>query len=438
MKVLLIRPKYTSILVNLEPLGLEYVGGMLNKADIAYEIFDEFNMSGIFLFHRMIRKITTGNFTHVGFHVNANSVDYCLNTASRLKKKFPHLKILMGGPHVELNYKDFCVDAVDFVCYDNGLEALESCYKGSFTRDILQNAKGIAYKEDNGAWVIHEKSPPISKYHVKPDRSEFYKGLKRNFILCKGSYAIVRGSFSCPYNCSFCYCTKMNSGQYTERNLDELVREISEIQHGSIWIMDDDFLVNTERVYDFCCKIIENKIRKKFMIYGRADSIVRNKDIMPLLYKAGVRDVMVGLEAVTDMFLDDYNKETTRNINEKATEILKKNNIVCNALFVLSHESTRQYFRELVDFIRKNKLLWVVFGIYTPYKGTGAFEQYKEQVRQLPSKKMDGAHLTIKPLHMSPFEFKIRFYLLHLLFYPKIFIRSWLKSAYDTKKDRLI
>ncbi len=435
MKVLFVRPKYTSILVNLEPLGLEYLGGMLNGVNIPYEIFDEFNMMSLFCFTRLSHKIKSQAFTHIGFHVNANSVDYCLKTAKRLKRKFPYLKILMGGPHVELNYNDFCIDEVDYVCYDNGLESLEKCYRGNFKMEVLQNANGIAYKDSSVKWVFREKSPAICRYHVKPDRSEFYKGLKRNFILCKGSYAIVRGSFSCPYDCSFCYCTRMNSGQYAERNLEELLQEISEIQHKNIWIMDDDFLINTERVRDFCNKMIDAALNKKLMIYGRADSIVRNKELMPLLYQAGVRDIMVGLEAVTDKLLEDYNKETTRNINKEATEILRENNIVCNGLFVISHDSTRQYFKELIYFIRKQKLLWVVFGIFTPYKGTAAYEQYKELVKHLPSKKMDGAHVTIKPVHMGSLEFKLRFYLLHLLFYPKLFIRSWMKSAYDTKNS---
>ncbi len=435
MKVLLVRPKYSSILVNLEPLGLEYVGGMLNGINIYYEIFDAFNMVNLFLFERLLHKIKSQGFTHIGFHVNANSVDYCLDTARRLKKKLPQLKILMGGPHVELNYRDFCIEEVDYVCYDNGLESLERCYRENFDIAVLKRENGIAFKDDSGEWVFREKSPAICRYHVKPDRREFYKGLRKNFILCKGSYAIVRGSFSCPYNCSFCYCTRMNNGQYTERDMEELLEEIRGIEHKNIWLMDDDFLINTERVRAFCNKIIDGGIKKKLMIYGRADSIVRNREIMPLLYQAGVRDIMVGLEAVTDKLLDVYNKETTRNINEEAIEILRENNIVCNGLFVLSHESNRRYFKELVSFIRKKKLLWVVFGIFTPYKGTAAYEQYEAQVKHLPSKKMDGAHITVKPLHMSAFEFKMRFYLLHLLFYPRLFIRSWRKSAYETRND---
>jgi hypothetical protein len=47
-------------LANLEPLGLEYVGGMLKRIDIPYEVFDEFNMTAMFLFYRLIRKIKAG------------------------------------------------------------------------------------------------------------------------------------------------------------------------------------------------------------------------------------------------------------------------------------------------------------------------------------------------------------------------------------------
>lgn len=425
MKVLLVRPKYLSLLVNLEPLGLEYVGGMLKGIGITYEIFDEYNMPFIFRFHKMARKIQEEGFTHVGFHVNANSVDYCLRCAKRLKRRFPLLKILMGGPHLELNYKDVCIEEVNYACYDNGLVSLEKCFKEDFRPEVLREARGIAFKDESDEWVFKEKSPAICSYHVTPDRRAFYEGLSKNYILCKGRYAIVRGSFSCPYNCSFCYCTRMNDGKYKERPLDDLIGEIKALSHENIWIMDDDFLVNAERVQEFCRRMIGEVPPKKLMIYGRADNIVRSRDVMPLLYKAGVRDIMVGLEAISEEFLEDYHKETTRSINESAISILRENHIVCNGLFVLSHNSTRQYFSDLVRFIKANKLLWVIFGIFTPYKGTAAYEQYEELVKDIPSRKMDGAHITVQPVHMSSFEFMLRFYLLHLLFYPKILLQAW-------------
>lgn len=431
MKVLLIRPKYQSILVNLEPLGLEYVGGMLKGIGIEYDVFDGYNLSPLFFFTRLRMKISREKFTHVGFHVNANSSDYCLKTALKLKKHFPEIKILMGGPHLELNYRDYCTEAVDYICYDNGLVSLENCFKKEFHPEVLKKATGIAFKDEAGNWVFKDPGPAISSYHIKPDRSHFYQFLKKNFILGKGSFAIVRGSFSCPYRCSFCYCTQMNGGEYRERAMDGLIEDIRDIQHDKIWIMDDDFLVSPERVENFCNRIIKEKLNKQFMIYGRADSVVRNVHLMPKLYQAGVRDVMVGLEAVTDELLNDYQKQTTKKINEEAIDILHRNRIICNGLFVISHTSKRSYFRNLRTFIRKNKLLWVVFGIFAPYKGTPAYEEYKNEVQSLPSKMMDGTHVTVKPLYMSRLELKLRFYLLHFPSYAKLLFRIIRRTAYD-------
>ena len=110
------------------------------------------------------------------------------------------------------------------------------------------------------------------------------------------------------------------------------------------------------------------------MAYARADFIAANPDILPLAYEAGFRDILVGLEAISDEQLDDYNKQTSRDDNINAIKNLHDNNIVCNGLFVISYTATRKDFRNLMKFIKENNLLWVVFGIFTPYKGTDAYD----------------------------------------------------------------
>jgi len=170
------------------------------------------------------------------------------------------------------------------------------------------------------------------------------------------------------------------------------------------------------------------------MAYSRADFLAENPDILPLLYKAGFKDILVGLEAVSDDFLDDYNKQTSKDVNTRAVKNLLDNNIVCNGLFVVSHKSTRQDFKELYRFIKKNNLLWVVFGIFTPYKGTDAYDEYKDRLVKFKSRRLDGIHITIKPEKMSSFMFMVRVYMLYVLTYPKIFCRTLFKTAYDTKR----
>ena len=44
IKALLIRPKYSSIVANLEPYGLEYLAGLAKELSIKCEIHDEFQI----------------------------------------------------------------------------------------------------------------------------------------------------------------------------------------------------------------------------------------------------------------------------------------------------------------------------------------------------------------------------------------------------------
>ena len=60
IKVLLIRPKYSSIVANLEPLGLEYLSGLAGELGIECEIHDEFQYSWIGRLNRMCRLINKG------------------------------------------------------------------------------------------------------------------------------------------------------------------------------------------------------------------------------------------------------------------------------------------------------------------------------------------------------------------------------------------
>jgi len=433
LKVLLVRPKFSSIVANLEPLGLEYISGLLNDVGFENEIFDEFQHPRQFRFSRLARRIKRGSFDCVGFHANANTTDYIVRTSARLKQRFPNLHIMVGGPEAELNYRDFFTDSIDFVYHDNGLTSLKNAFESRFTPGILAEQDGVCFKRE-GTWVVKEKGKPACGFLTQPDRSSLYANIRKNFIFRKGSFAIHKASFSCPFACSFCYCTKMNSGVYTTRDVSEVIDEVEAIDHPRIWFVDDSFFIDKNRVEAFCNEIIRRKIDRHFMAYSRADFLAKNADILPLAYEAGFRDILVGLEAVDDDLLDEYNKKTTKDMNVQAIKNLRENNIVCNALFVVSHTSTKKDFKTLLRFIRENGLLWVVFGIFTPYKGTDAYDAYKDRLVRFRSKRLDGIHITIKPEHMSSFMFMLRVYWLHVRTYPKIIMRTLMRTGYDTQK----
>ena len=240
LKVLLIRPKYTSLVAHLEPLGLEYLAGLAKELGIECEIHDEFDKPWTFRLTRMCNMIRKGGYNFVGLNANANTVDYITKRARQLKERFPDLTIMVGGPEAEMNYLEFLTDDIDLVYYDNGLKTLKAVWKSGLDLNVMDEQTGIAFKK-NGEWVVKEKGAPVNCFINKPDRTAFYRGLKKNYIFMKGKYALSKASFSCPFSCSFCYCTKMNSGRYTERDLEEVLSDIEEIKHDKIWFVDDTF-----------------------------------------------------------------------------------------------------------------------------------------------------------------------------------------------------
>ena len=430
-KYLLIRPHYDKRVASVEPLGLEYLAGLLKEEGKEYIFHDEGLYNCFFRFKRIVNKIEKHDITHVCFTVMSNKAWYVLETIAKLKKLKPHLKILVGGPEVIINYRDFFLDDIDFVYYDHGLDSFREAVRSNFDINILKSLKGIAFKEE-GRWIQNPCGEPITDYNVKPDRSLFYENRKKYRIIAKGTFSVIKSSFSCPQKCNFCISRQFNGSFYAERPVESVVNEIMEIDNDKIWICDDDFLVNKERVIEICNKLIERNCYKTYMIFARADSIVNCEDIMPLLYKAGFRDMLVGLEAVDEKILSSYDKNCSVETNEKAVKILRDNKMVCVGLFVINYDFKHKNFLEIHRFIRRQKLTWVLFSILIPFKGTSIYEENKDKLYKYTYKRTDGTKILMKPKNMPGFLFQIQFALLYYLNYPRIYLAGLLKT-FDRK-----
>jgi len=80
-----------------------------------------------------------------------------------------------------------------------------------------------------------------------------------------------------------------------------VIDELEGIREKEIYIVDDDFLLSRSRVSEFIRLLHERNIRKKYLLYGRADFIASNPDLIRDFKNAGLRTVIVGLES----FIDD-------------------------------------------------------------------------------------------------------------------------------------
>lgn len=398
MKVLLFRPrphKETIGLQNVmicEPLELEYLAADIEKngheAVIIDMIIERRPISYFLKLHKPDAVGISGYIAHVNI-----MKEY----AEKVKEYDRNIPVIVGGVHAEVNPEDLVCKSIDYIIRANGIrtftEIINRLRKGGDMSDI-----DCIYKE-GGAYPEKETQfcyPYPMREKVKAYRSRYYYMFHRNCTL-------IKTGFGCPYSCKFCFCRQITDGKYFTRTLEDIIGELSGIDESEIYIVDDNFLVDRSRLLLFCDMLEKRGIHKKYLIYGRADFIAENEDVIKRLKEVGLRAVIVGLESCDSNELMDYDKKTNVSINEEAVRILKKYDIECYGTFILGLEWKKEDFKALGDWIKKLGLIFVNLQPLTPLRGTEMYEAYKDRfiVSEDEYEKWDLAHLVVKPENIS-------------------------------------
>lgn len=415
MNLLLIRPKSLNIISNvnvidLEPLDLEYLYTVAAQEKVNCQIFDSLfdkrNLMDVLKGFKPDIVALCGYITQ-----EALILDY-----SKTVKEFnSSVKVIVGGVHAQVNYKRLYANTIDFIVHSSSLEPFRRILRlgKNYDESALKSIDGICYRKEND-WVVNKNLPINPDELPIPDRSHFNKNKHMYRYLSFSPCAIVKTAYSCPYQCSFCFCRKINAGKYAVRNIDLVVEEIEGIECDSIHIVDDTFLVDKERVNRFIWLIKEKNIRKNFIFYSRADFIVENEDIIKELGSIGTKGIIVGLEAIDDNTLNSYSKQSSEDLNERCVKILQKHNIDCLALFIIDINASKKDFHNLYKWVKRMELRYASVSIFTPIPGTSLYDEYKDKITTDKMQNWDFLHLVLEPTNMSRKSFYLEYYKLFI------------------------
>ena len=385
MRILLLRPRPHKETIGLqsvmicEPLELMQLAAVLRANHHEVQIVDmilEKKPIEHFIreFHPQLVGIT-GYISHIGI-----MKEY----AQRIKRVDENILVAVGGVHATVCPEDFVCESIDYVA-----RSADDLYRAANCEDIR-----VRYAD-----------------RTLPD-----KYMDKYYYLFAHKCALIKTSFGCPYNCNFCFCKEISP--YKARTVDDVITELLQIPQKEVYIVDDDFLFNRDRLLEFSAKLQSNKIEKNFLVYGRADFIAANEDIIERLSQVGLGSVIVGIEAASQNELDQFNKKSKLEDNEKAVSILKKHGIECYATVILGVDWDKKDFRNLYHYLKRLGLVFVNLQPFTPMPGTPYFDQYKDRliIPYEEYEKWDMAHLVIKPEKISTG----RYYFEILMLYYKI------------------
>jgi radical SAM superfamily enzyme YgiQ (UPF0313 family) len=425
MKILLIKPPLNPNLLapnHDEPLELEYLGAAVSDHDV--RILD-------MRFDRRLDRALSG-FRPDLVGITAYTCDYNVAIAvlKEVKKFDPRIKTAVGGHHATVLPADFARPFVDVIFLGAADDSFRESVAGLEASRPAEEVANIAFVR-NGALHFTDRVPAAQNLDLLPfpDRrlTRAYRDRYRDRM--NNRTGLVMTSRGCPFRCAFCACWKIMDGKYLTRSPESIVAEIAAMPEEVelICFADDNTLHSIRRAWRLIELLREQRIRKKFMMYARSDTIVENPDLMEALKNVGLEYLLVGIESFKDAELSSLNKNLTSRTNLEALRLLKKIGIQISPHLIVNPEFTRQDFRDLLRGVGEMELFRPVYTVLTPLPGTELYEKNVDRLAIHDYDYFDFTH-SVFPTKLPRQEFYLQ--------YAKLYSRSYSFKRYFREKLR--
>jgi anaerobic magnesium-protoporphyrin IX monomethyl ester cyclase len=386
MKVLLIDPpvKIWELMGNCcaPPLGLAYIAAVLEQHDIPVELI-HCNGMGV-TWEELPGLIRKASPDIVGTGALTPMIPGAVRTARIAKEVDPDIITVVGGSHVTFTYEDTLqeVPDIDIIVRGEGEETIIELVDCLEAGKDLATVKGIAYR-DNGNVTVTERRPPVDvnalplpAYHLLPMENYYFEFLEE--------FSTMLTSRGCPFSCTFCSEWGFWSHPWRPRSPEQVGEELELVtrtyKKKSVWFGDDCFNVDYNHIKGICEEIRERDIDVQWFYQGRADFLVKYKDLLPLMRKTGNVMTQIGVEASTDEGLARLNKKTTVDQVRKAVNLLKEHDIISQGLIIVgTYDETVESILHKIKYMKSLKIDFPIFTMFTPFPGSTVYEQAKKE-----------------------------------------------------------
>jgi len=249
----------------------------------------------------------------------------------------PEVCTVVGGYKAteEVEYLFDRCSNIDMIVRGEGEEIIKQIVTGIPYKDI----RGLSYRENGG--VVHNEIHPLPDITriPFPDRSlrkHEYCMVKHGVRFSSRTFDTVLTTRGCPFKCKFCTFSLNPLGQkrsYTERPVESVIEELKTVTADVVLFSDDNFFMNPKRSEQLCDLIIENKIKKIFVVQTRID-ISKHPRVLDKAEKAGFKVFLIGIESPHDRILGQLQKGITQQQIRDAFAVLTQYDFYLHGYFI--------------------------------------------------------------------------------------------------------
>jgi anaerobic magnesium-protoporphyrin IX monomethyl ester cyclase len=433
-RILFVTPPYAcwgvQTIGNWPPLQLAYLAGAALKAGHEAKIFDAMNKKVSFddiraqIVSYRPDFVMSLDYLPVTGAISTATVPAALHALGIAKDIDPGIVTMIGGPHPTFMYEEILHDEsshADYVIRGEAEETLVDLL-ATLPGGSPEDVKGIAFVRD-GEVVATPMRPHITDLDALEvawqllDWEDYHYNVEP-----WGRMASVLTSRGCMMGCAFCSQRLFWRGDWRARhpkNVVDEMRHIVETYQVEFITLIDAYPTNDrdrwEKILDL---LIEAKLPVHLLIETRVEDIIRDADILPKYHDAGIIHVYLGAETSTDEMLNSLNKGTTIDQNQQAIELLKANDIMIEASFMIGfpNETWDTVMATANEAIRLNPDI-AVFPVITPMPFTPLWGEMHDRIRVWDYSKYNLVEPIIEPYQMTLEEVSIALGRCYMTFY---------------------
>lgn len=379
-EILLINPPFNLIYGRMKglvdcvpPLGLAYIGGVLETLGIPFDIID---MPAELITEEQLADIVKKTDPKVvGITATTPIIPIAKKIAGLVKLINPEIKIVIGGPHTMVFPKRTLneVEAFDISVYGEGEFTFAELVECLDKNNSLHKVRGICFRENGG--IVQTATRPFIK-----DLSVLPFPVHHKLPLKKYTYPIQRGtpftnmitSRGCPGKCIFCSRILGDRIRFQKPELvvDEMEYLVAELGVKEIHIKDDT-IIGTKRMTEICEEIKRRNLDFLWACSAgiRADFVTDK--MLKAMNDAGCYLMAIGIESGSQKVLDNMKKNVTLEQNEKAVEKIKNAGMLVESFFSIGHlGETVEDVKKTIEFAKKLDPDFAKFSMITPFPGS--------------------------------------------------------------------
>lgn len=304
------------------PLGIAYLASYLLQHDHSVNIIDALGESpaqtvpfkkGALLrgltFEQIIEKIDpTTNLIGIS---NLFSFAYPAveELAKVIKKNFPNMEIILGGPHPSAMYDEILKDSpeVDYVAIGEGEESLLRLVMHLKGQLEYSGLTGLALRDDLGVPVkltstkrmmeLESNVVPFPSRQLLP--MENYMAAQESHGSANSRWTSILSSRGCPYGCNFCSSRKT---RWISRDAKDVVDEIEHcIKEWGVKVFhfeDDNMTINRKRLEEICDEIITRNLNIIWQTPNGIRASRTNTDMLRKMRDSGCEHITLALSLI--------------------------------------------------------------------------------------------------------------------------------------------